>query len=77
MPSMEVYNKVAEISVEMQRQIGFLDHLLAAVEYQQLVQVSDTCQVSSGGEEESVADAIEYMLSGEAVGKVVVRIGDP
>ena len=26
---------------------------------------------------ESVADAIEYMLSGEAVGKVVVRIGDP
>lgn len=25
---------------------------------------------------ESVADAIEYMLSGEAVGKVVVRIGD-
>jgi len=26
---------------------------------------------------ESVSDAIEYMLSGEAVGKVVVRIGDP
>ena len=26
---------------------------------------------------ESVADAIEYMLSGEAVGKVVVRIGHP
>ena len=26
---------------------------------------------------ESVADAVEYMLSGQAVGKVVVRIGDP
>mmetsp|Transcript_1839 Transcript_1839/g.5813 ORF Transcript_1839/g.5813 Transcript_1839/m.5813 type:complete len:374 (+) Transcript_1839:136-1257(+) len=41
----------------------------------QLVALVDEKRTFAGLE--SVADAIEYMLSGEAVGKVVVRIGDP